>query len=320
MTSKEVSVSASASGVIKAIAGKVSVDAKFASIDTEASTTTNTSLSNASRSDAASVLSKAMDRHVTQSSAARKVEVNTENQTTSTTTAGEENSTIRELENINRSRVLNFVVRQLNQEYLTITSLSDVSFGFTRGYLGDGREEKLSNLDGLLADVIKPEFVAQARSLVLKGLNNIYDYQDNPHSFIERVERQITDVTNPQKPAETEVYYRRRLKDEEGQELTQEWAGKKVPGIILDTARRILTTDAVVVEALLGQGEALDCYNQRLQDAAVERASLINQQQESALQILNAINDPNEKAIAFNTIFNTTSDKNITINLEKPNA
>lgn len=37
-----------------------------------------------------------------------------------------------------------------------------------------------------------------------------------------------------------------------------------------------MRTPSLVSEALLGQGEALDCYNQQLQDAAVTAADLNN--------------------------------------------
>ena len=47
----------------------------------------------------------------------------------------------------------------------------------------------------------------------------------------------------------------------------------KVPGIIMDVKRRVLPTDSVFCDAVLGQGEALDCYNMRLQDAAALAAS-----------------------------------------------
>jgi hypothetical protein len=44
---------------------------------------------------------------------------------------------------------------------------------------------------------------------------------------------------------------------------------------ILATERHVLH-DAVITDCILGNGEALDCYNQKLQDAATIEAGLEN--------------------------------------------
>ena len=51
-----------------------------------------------------------------------------------TVSEGEEKSVVRVLKNINLSRVLNFVVRQLLQKYVTITYLHSVRVVFSNGY------------------------------------------------------------------------------------------------------------------------------------------------------------------------------------------
>ena len=42
------------------------------------------------------------------------------------------------------------------------------------------------------------------------------------------------------------------------------------------TDRHVLHTDAYITDAILGTGEALDCFNQKLQDAAAIEAALDN--------------------------------------------
>jgi hypothetical protein len=44
-----------------------------------------------------------------------------------------------------------------------------------------------------------------------------------------------------------------------------------VPGIILEVNKNTLRTDSLIVDALLGQGEALDCYSMKVQEADAER-------------------------------------------------
>jgi hypothetical protein len=84
------------------------------------------------RKESQRTLSRAINKQVQKSSVNRKVEVNTERSETETNS--DETSVVRLLENINKSRVLNFVFRQLNQQLITVTYLEDVSFYFSNGY------------------------------------------------------------------------------------------------------------------------------------------------------------------------------------------
>lgn len=49
-----------------------------------------------------------------------------------------------------------------------------------------------------------------------------------------------------------------------------------MPGIITAVNKQVLRTDAVIVEAVLGQGNALDPYSATLQDEAVRAKNLAN--------------------------------------------
>ena len=205
----------------------------------------------------------------------RQVEINTE--TTSTNTTETEKTVVRTLENINKSRVLNFVFRQMLQEFYTITYLDDVSITYSTGYKEQQITTNLAALQGLLNQVI-PDSTDRDKVLVaiINRLSNITDYEGTKHSFIECVEENLTADLDceclPTIPAELVCYLRKK------KGLTQTYDDKTtVKGIILDVTHRVVRTPALVVDALLGQGEALDCFNQQLQNEAVKAAQLANE-------------------------------------------
>jgi hypothetical protein len=59
-----------------------------------------------------------------------------------------------------------------------------------------------------------------------------------------------------------------------------------VPGIITQIERHTLSTDSVVAEALLGQGESLDCYNILLQNEAARKTRLDSVEQLQKLEVI----------------------------------
>lgn len=260
-----------------------------------------TSTKNSTRSQNVKKLNSAMDKHVSKSSAVREVEVNTE--MTTTVETGEETMITRTLENINKSRVLNFVFRQLLQEYFTITYLEDVSLVFTNGYPESTFTAKLDGIEGFLASVISDEVhMLKVRDEILNELSSVYDYEGNRVRFVEKVTQNIVDINDNN--VGQQHYYRKK------KDLSQTYRDKTVPGIILDVQHRMLRTDSVIVDALLGQGEALDCFNIKLQEAAnmkayMENFTLYLQQLEKqqAMEIIDAIEHPNEKADLYKRVF-----------------
>lgn len=79
-------------------------------------------------------------------------------------------------------------------------------------------------------------------------------------------------------------------------------------GIILDVSHRILRTPSLVVDALLGQGESLDCYNQKLQEADALKSELESQKLEQAMRIIDEIEDPMERAKLYKKVFTECCD------------
>ena len=251
-----------------------------------------------SLSQQVSTLNNAVSHHVQTADTQRQVEINTD--VTSTEISETEQTTTRTLENINRSRVLNFVFRQLLQEYFTITYLDDVSFVYSNGYDTSRRAGTLESLDNFLRSVLADkEQVAAVRNQIYLELCNLTDYTGTRVSFIERVTEKHGNCIEP-KQDDREVSYVRKRRG-----LKQTYRDKTVNGIILDVTHRVLRTPSVIVDALLGQGESLDCYNQQLQQAAFDGAHLANRKLEQAIAVIDAIADPAEKARLYNHVFGT---------------
>ena len=212
-----------------------------------------------------------------------------------------ETTTTRTLENINRSRVLNFVFRQLLQEYYTITYLDDVSLVYSNGY-----DTSRKRRDPRIARQLPAFGARRRRTGVAVGAQHIYvelcnltDYTGTRVSFIEKVTEKHGNCIEPEE-GQAASQLRRKRRD-----LKQTYRDKTVNGIILNVTHRVLRTPSVIVDALLGQGEALDCYNQQLQQAAFDGAHLANRKLEQAIAVIDAIADPAEKARLYNHVFGT---------------
>lgn len=253
---------------------------------------------NSSMEQQVSVLTSSTDTQVSKADSLREIEVNTE--TTSTQISETETNTVRELQNINLSRVLNFVFRQLLQEFVTITYLDDVSLVYTNGYPESTQRAKISDIDNFLSDILESEQVVVVKNQIFQNLCSIYDYEGTKTAFIEQVTEELTNCIDG---GETTQTYVRKKKN-----LTQTFDGHTVSGIIIDTKKRIVRTSALVVDALLGQGEALDCYNQKLQDAATLNATLENDKIAQMMEVINMIDDPLQKADLYKKVFGDCCD------------
>ena len=264
-------------------------------VSTSASSVNTTSQSMTQQVDS---LNSAVSHHVQTADTQRQVEIKTD--VTETQTTETEETIKRTLENVNKSRVLNFVFRQLLQGFYTITYLEDVTFLYSNGYDTSVKTGTLASLDNFLREVLADEEqVAAVRSMIYVELCNLTDYTGTKVSFIEKVTEKRANCIEPKRD-DQEVSYVRKRKD-----LKQTYKDKTVDGIILNVTDRVLRTPAVIVDALLGQGESLDCYNQHLQEAAHQGAHLANRKTEQALAIIDAIEDPLEKAKMYNNVFGT---------------
>lgn len=241
-------------------------------------------------------MQSAINHHVSSADTMRQIDINTE--TTSTFISEDEETIKRTIENYNKSRVLNFVYRQLMQQYLTIMYLDDVTFEYTNGYPERNRTCQLSNLEDMLTDLlVDGAAVLEVQNQIYAYLCNIVDNTGTKVSFIEKVTESLDNCINTTATTVNTSYIRKRST------LTQTFEGKTVNGIILSTQERIIRTPSLVCDALLGQGEALDCYNQHLQDAAATNTHLKNLELVQQLASIELITDPLERATAYKKIF-----------------
>ncbi|QKV90564.1 hypothetical protein HUT19_01250 [Streptomyces sp. NA02950] len=236
-------------------------------------------------------MSNAVNKHASKASAKRDVQINTSQEVK--TQSGEETSITRQLENINVGRTLNFVFRQMNQEHITILHLVDVRVAFWNGYGESVDEVPLSGLNDLLDTYVKPEKKSDLRKMVLDQLSTIFDYEDK------LVEPSMVETRQIGPTGSTDTYLRWRKKkstyrDETGNEIT-------VPGIILNVDKTVMRTEGVVVDALLGQGNALDEYSQGLQLSAVRERALDNDREALGQKLVT--DNENAKAKIYKDIF-----------------
>ena len=86
----------------------------------------------------------------------------------------EEVSTVRQLENINKSRVLNFVFWQLLQEYVSVTYLHDIKLVFSNGHPESMEVCSIEQMDEFLDIWMTPEGAATAKNMILKDIHLYY--------------------------------------------------------------------------------------------------------------------------------------------------
>jgi hypothetical protein len=149
---------------------------------------------------------------------------------------------------------------------------------------------------------------------IINHLHNTRDYEDNLKSFVDKRILQYENlfVPPPSNIVTQEVFtYKQDLTTEIPNTSSYSNDGLnniKVNGVVVDITYRTLPTDSVVVDALLGQGEALDCFYLNLQDAAVVSANLENQIKQQAMEIINTIGDPIQKATMYKKVFTDCCD------------
>lgn len=260
------------------------------------------------RADALKLVNKVIGKQVQKSVSSRKIDVETE--ITRTETSSMEQSIVRVLENINKSRVLNFVFRQLNQQLITVTYLEDVSFLFMNGYPESTRRADLATLKDLIDEIIVANKQTQVFNDIINHLHNIEDCNGASKSYIKKETISYHDIFT-QSVNNVDVYVQDTditMNIPETGSFTNNGQDITIKGIITDISQRVVPTDSLIVDALLGQGEALDCFNLKLQDAAVMSAQLENSEKQQALDIIDHITDNTEKANLYKKVFTNCCD------------
>lgn len=277
---KSASVSASVSGVLSCLPLSIGVSGGYSS----------------SRSSNSRALNRALGKHCEQSNSARNVEINTSS--TETVEEGEEHTTVREIENVNKSRVLNFVFRQLLQEYVSITYLANIRIAYSNGYPESTRVVDIEDIDNLLADVIdKDEFRNEVKNQIWENYAQVMNYKKKPEDCVQFLE----EVQSP--AGNKDVFWTCRATDKYIHVDDKEFV---VPGVILQVQVNTLRTDSVIADALMGQGEALDCFNQRAQNAVAIGEYLKNLEQIQKIELIRSIDDPALRAELIKSVYGTS--------------
>jgi hypothetical protein len=254
-----------------------------------------------SREQFARQASEAVREHAAEASSKRELSVSSSSE--QTTETGQETTVERVITNVNVRRVLNFVFRELNQEYVTKLHVKDVSVAFTNGRLNSWREVPISGLRTLLEEVTAPGMVDQVAQRILKIAGIVFDHKHEPVKTLERItigqDGTSATVDDPQlqngefPPPTDRMYYRFKREP-----LNQAGDAHPVDGVLLNEERITMRTDSVLVEALLGQADALDEYAMEIQAAAAGEKTLANRRDDLVLQTLAAITDPVQRAEA----------------------
>jgi hypothetical protein len=209
---------------------------------------------NSAREEFAKSVSNATSKHAAKASANRNVQIETTSETT--TTDEKESEIVREIENINVGRTLNFVFCQMNQEIISLLHLIDVRIGYTNG-IEPMRETALYELPELLERVIIDDAKERQR-IQLRIEAELRKIRDHRGTVVENFVLPVPDAG-----AAGRFTINRDLASEFVEPATKTAA--KVPGIIVSSQSIVMRTEDVVVDSLVGQGSALDLYAEKLQ-------------------------------------------------------
>ncbi|WP_433185362.1 hypothetical protein [Actinoallomurus sp. CA-150999] len=228
--------------------------------------------SNSAREEFTKNLTNAVAQNSARASSRRDVQIDTSMDMK--LEEGEEQAVERTLENINVSRTLNFVFRQMNHEYLTLLHLVDIRVAFFNGHAESRDEVPLADLDRLLGDCLLPEKVAEAREAITRELQKIVDVSGEARQdFVQTVS-----LTGADGQA---VSYLRVTPGYTSTYTADDGSTHTVPGIVVGADSHVLRTDGVVVDSVLGDGDALDAYSAGLQTQAVRAQQVENDRRQA---------------------------------------
>ncbi|MFA5251035.1 MAG: hypothetical protein WC454_00405 [Phycisphaerae bacterium] len=256
--------------------------------------------SKSAREAFAKTVSKVSSHHSSKASAQRDTTISTELEASESMEF--ETITERRVKNVNLSRVLNIVCRELNQEFLTYLSLIDVSVAFVNDrHIYE--EVPLYDIDRLLDKYLKSSWDGtpppasdtnprnHVKKYLLEQISTVFDFQGNKKQFIE----EANDL-----PGGKYWRVRRRTHPDTPNPF---YPGGNIPveGVVLEVAKHTIRTDGIIVDALLGHGVALDNYVLGTQQEVLRERRLSNKKMELALDAV--ASGDNQKLEGFKSLF-----------------
>ena len=236
---------------------------------------------------------EAVQEHAAEASSHRE---NTVTSSSERTVSTEDEEVIeRTIKNINVKRTLNFTMRELNQAFITKTHLKEVRIAFSNGNAESWREEPISGMRRLVAEVVKPEHVDRLCQDILKTIAVVQDVSSSPVNVLEQVllnkcatdfafrDAQPGDNCDYPPPSPDGRLYYRFKRGPLGQAADEE---HPVEGVLLKERQIIMKTDSVVAEALLGAEDALDAYSIDLQLETIREKTLASDREALAQEIV----------------------------------
>jgi hypothetical protein len=217
-----------------------------------------------------SQISSSAAEHANQVNNSRRQAV--ESSSSSTSASGTSTTTVREISNTNLRRVLNFVFRELNQSYDTYVVLRDIKVACYNGNVGSAEIVPLAELGRLLERHIEPDHREETARFILAMCAERIDRNGDLVSCLQQGSRptgvgyswQPAKLTSDGQldftgnPLASDVRWRFNRKPLSKDDRT-------IDGVIMDRSSIVLRTDSLIVEALLGQADALDPYGSALQ-------------------------------------------------------
>lgn len=244
-------------------------------------------------------VANATSQHASMASSQRETEISTEIERTQSTEY--ERITERTVKNVNMSRVLNLVCRELNQQFSTYLSLIDVSVAFVND-VNVYEEVPLHDIDRLLKKYVATRWPRrpQPRSTspreyikqqIFKEISVVYDYKGVAKEFVEEADNHSG-----------EKYWRVK-RSTDADVLNPHYPNGEVPveGIVIGETKNTIRTDAVIVDALLGHGAALDNYALATQQEVLREKQLQNTREELAQSLIES--GDKEKLELFKSLF-----------------
>lgn len=239
------------------------------------------------REEFAKSVSNALFKHSSRASSKRDVEVNTSSEASTEVSEekGKEQLIERAIENVNVSRTLNLVFRQMVQEFVSILHLTDVRIALYDESSGPYPQYSIYELDKFLDEYFVQD--EESRTIVKNGiireLYYIFNYMDEPRQFLNKVslEFPVDTIEGLGIELPEKVEYLTVNKSQKDKAVGREFI--EVQGVILKENVITMRTDGVVVDAFLGQGEGLDLYSQGLQTETVRELHLSNNLKEQEI-------------------------------------